>query len=248
MRSFRTPVSTVRSQSDSHGDLTARGFRIWWDEQALRSRGRNVATEIRDVISASGEHFLLLVGRGTLEREYVKKELELAESECKIVVPLRLSPHPLARTSRQTPSPRFQRPGPLRGYPGTGRGGPGNTDNAARTPAGRHPQGQFDSDPVWLRRSNLIDLPPSVWPRAARLTSRLPSRPPSSTGWPASANQCWPRSSCASATSAAGSPTALSGPGPARNSDSNGSLRVSARTFRRTTPAGIAMNLRLLGR
>jgi hypothetical protein len=58
-----------------HEDLTAQGLEIWWDVEELRSRGRDAAMEIRDVIRASGDYFLLLVGGATLTRPYVRAEL-----------------------------------------------------------------------------------------------------------------------------------------------------------------------------
>src|SRR5262245_19891644 len=68
-------------------DLTARGHRIWWDRQAMESRGRTFLQEIRDGI-ASCERLILVVGPKAVESDHVQAEWRFALQSCRVVLPI----------------------------------------------------------------------------------------------------------------------------------------------------------------
>ncbi len=70
-----------------HADLTDQGYRIWWDREAMESRGRTFLQEIRDGI-ASSERLILVVGPRAVESDYVRIEWHFALQACTVVLPI----------------------------------------------------------------------------------------------------------------------------------------------------------------
>jgi hypothetical protein len=79
-----------------HGDLTARGFDVWFDRKSMQARRLTFHQEIRDAIAAR-ERFLLVVGPRAVTSEYVRQEWQFAWFEAdKVVTPiLRLGNYPI---------------------------------------------------------------------------------------------------------------------------------------------------------
>jgi hypothetical protein len=67
--------------------LENQGVRVWWDRQAMESRGLTFLQEIRDAI-ASVERLLLIVGPRARHKPYVEVEWRHALREGVIVTPL----------------------------------------------------------------------------------------------------------------------------------------------------------------
>jgi hypothetical protein len=70
-----------------YGDLTAAGFDVWWDREAMESRGRTFLQEIRDAIAAV-DRLILVVGPKAAESDYVRYEWEFALATCRVVIPI----------------------------------------------------------------------------------------------------------------------------------------------------------------
>lgn len=70
-----------------HEDLTAAGFSVWWDREAMESRGRTFLQEIRDAI-ASVDRLILVVGPKAVRSDYVRVEWEFGLEACTIVLPI----------------------------------------------------------------------------------------------------------------------------------------------------------------
>jgi WD40 repeat protein len=68
-------------------DLTAGGFDVWWDREAMESRGRTFLQEIRDAIAAV-DRLILVVGPEAAQSEYVRAEWEFALRVCKVIIPV----------------------------------------------------------------------------------------------------------------------------------------------------------------
>jgi WD40 repeat protein len=68
-------------------DLTGAGLGIWWDREAMASRGRTFLQEIREAVS-SVSRLILVLGPKALESDYVRAEWELALELCIPVVPI----------------------------------------------------------------------------------------------------------------------------------------------------------------
>ena len=68
-------------------DLTGRGFSVWWDREAMESRGRTFLQEIRDAI-ASVERLILVIGPAAVRSDYVEAEWKFALESCKPVIPV----------------------------------------------------------------------------------------------------------------------------------------------------------------
>lgn len=67
--------------------LENQGVRVWWDREAMESRGLTFLQEIRDTI-ASVEPLLLIVGPRARHKPYVEVEWRHALREGVIVTPL----------------------------------------------------------------------------------------------------------------------------------------------------------------
>ena len=79
-----------------HNDL-ALEFDVWWDREAMESRGRTFLQVIRDAIAAA-DSLLLVVGPAAVQSEYVRAEWEFAFDACKVITPiLRLGDYTLLR-------------------------------------------------------------------------------------------------------------------------------------------------------
>lgn len=78
-------------------DLTAYGFKVWFDRENMPSRNLTFHQEIRDAVAAH-ERLLLVVGPKAVASEYVRQEWQFAWFEAeKVVTPiLRLGGYPLA--------------------------------------------------------------------------------------------------------------------------------------------------------
>jgi WD40 repeat protein len=82
-------------------ELTAAGIDVWWDRQAMQSRGRTFLQEIADAVIAA-DRVVLVVGPAARKSRYVTAEWTMALEHCRPVVPvLRLGtrddiPAPLA--------------------------------------------------------------------------------------------------------------------------------------------------------
>jgi hypothetical protein len=78
-------------------DLTAHGFKVWFDRVSMPSRNLTFHQEIRDAVAAH-ERLLLVVGPNAAASEYVRQEWQFAWFEAeKVVTPiLRLGDYPLA--------------------------------------------------------------------------------------------------------------------------------------------------------
>ncbi|MCL7939987.1 NB-ARC domain-containing protein [Halomonas sp. ATCH28] len=68
-------------------DLEKHGFRVWWDREAMESRGRSFLREIRDAIAAA-ERVLLIVGPRVRHSPYIEVEWRHALREGVVVTPL----------------------------------------------------------------------------------------------------------------------------------------------------------------
>ena len=62
-------------------------YDVWWDREAMPSRGRTFTQEIKDAI-ASSSRVILIVGEGVHESDYVQMELDYALSRCIPVIPV----------------------------------------------------------------------------------------------------------------------------------------------------------------
>jgi hypothetical protein len=67
--------------------LKMQGVRVWWDREAMESRGRTFLQEIRDAI-ASANRVLLIVGPRAKHKPYVEVEWRHALREGVVVTPL----------------------------------------------------------------------------------------------------------------------------------------------------------------
>lgn len=67
--------------------LAEQGFKVWWDREAMESRGRTFLREIRDAISSS-ERLLLIVGPAVRDRKYVDVEWRHALRVGTVVTPV----------------------------------------------------------------------------------------------------------------------------------------------------------------
>src|SRR5688572_6166050 len=67
--------------------LEGRGIRVWWDRQAMESRGLTFLQEIRNAIASAGR-LLLIVGPNARHKPYVEAEWRHALREGVIVTPL----------------------------------------------------------------------------------------------------------------------------------------------------------------
>ena len=67
--------------------LEAEGFDVWWDREAMESRGVGFAREIGRAIDAAAR-ILLVIGPHAAESEYVRAEWTYANTKCKIIVPV----------------------------------------------------------------------------------------------------------------------------------------------------------------
>lgn len=67
--------------------LTAAGFRIWFDEQEMPSRGETFLREIQHAIDES-ERLIAVVGPAALASDYVRAEWDYAQLFSKAVVPI----------------------------------------------------------------------------------------------------------------------------------------------------------------
>jgi tetratricopeptide (TPR) repeat protein len=68
-------------------ELENKGHYVWWDRQAMESRGNTFLQVIRDAI-AGVDRMLLVVGPGAAESAYVRAEWEFALSICQVVTPI----------------------------------------------------------------------------------------------------------------------------------------------------------------
>jgi WD40 repeat protein len=67
--------------------LEAHGVRVWWDREAMESRGRTFLQELRDAI-ATVDRVLLVVGPAAIHSDYVDAEWRFAAERCTPIVPL----------------------------------------------------------------------------------------------------------------------------------------------------------------
>jgi hypothetical protein len=72
---------------DLRRDLTAKGLRIWWDREAMASRGRTFLQELRDAIDTC-DRVIAVVSPEALKSEYVRAEWDHGLLFSKAVVPL----------------------------------------------------------------------------------------------------------------------------------------------------------------
>lgn len=68
-------------------DLEQHGVNVWWDREAMESRGHTFLREIRDAITAAGR-VLLIVGPNVKDSPYVEMEWRHALREGVVVTPL----------------------------------------------------------------------------------------------------------------------------------------------------------------
>jgi hypothetical protein len=68
-------------------DLTERGFAVWWDREAMESRGRTFLQEIRDAMESS-DRVIAVIGPKAVVSQYVRYEWEHAYIFCKGIVPI----------------------------------------------------------------------------------------------------------------------------------------------------------------
>jgi tetratricopeptide (TPR) repeat protein len=68
-------------------DLTASGFSVWWDREAMQSRSRTFLQEIRDAME-DAERVIAVIGPKAVTSKYVRYEWEHAEVFCKAIVPI----------------------------------------------------------------------------------------------------------------------------------------------------------------
>src|SRR5579885_3160496 len=97
-------------------DLTAKGWKVWWDRECMPSRGLKFTQEIRDAIEAC-DRLLLVVGPRAVASDYVRAAWEHALLFAKGVVPiLRLGDYSLLPPDlRSLHCPDFRRQS-WRGY------------------------------------------------------------------------------------------------------------------------------------
>ncbi len=70
-----------------YNGLTAAGFDVWWDRASLPSRSLTFTVEIEQAIRAC-ERFVLVVGPGAAQSDYVRAEYEFALAQCKPITPI----------------------------------------------------------------------------------------------------------------------------------------------------------------
>jgi hypothetical protein len=68
-------------------DLTENGYEIWWDREAMESRGRTFLQELRDAIEGS-DRLIAVIGPKAVTSDYVRVEWEHALLFAKGVVPI----------------------------------------------------------------------------------------------------------------------------------------------------------------
>jgi tetratricopeptide (TPR) repeat protein len=68
-------------------DLTASGFGVWWDREAMESRSRTFLQEIRDAME-DADRVIAVIGPRAVASKYVRYEWDYAEVFCKGVVPV----------------------------------------------------------------------------------------------------------------------------------------------------------------
>lgn len=92
MAARRIFISYARADGEQfaealYNELSEESYDVWWDREALRSRGAGFLQEIRDAIDKV-DRVLLVVTPGAIESPYVEKEWRHALSICKVVIPL----------------------------------------------------------------------------------------------------------------------------------------------------------------
>jgi WD40 repeat protein len=85
-------ISYSRSDSEEfvqqlYGDLTDHGFEVWWDREAMNSRGRTFLQEIRDAIEET-DRLILVISPNAVRSDYVRVEWQYAINKCKVVIPI----------------------------------------------------------------------------------------------------------------------------------------------------------------
>src|SRR5688572_9577980 len=60
-----------------YGELTAAGFRVWWDRMSMPGRSLTFHQEIRDAIEAH-DRTIVILGPRAVESEYVRAEWQYA--------------------------------------------------------------------------------------------------------------------------------------------------------------------------
>jgi len=70
-----------------HQDLIKHDISVWWDREAMGSRGRTFLQELRDAIEAS-DRVIAVIGAHSVRSSYVKVEWEHALLFCKGVLPI----------------------------------------------------------------------------------------------------------------------------------------------------------------
>jgi WD40 repeat protein len=68
-------------------DLRRAGLNVWWDREAMTSRGRTFLQEIRDAV-VSSRRLILVLGPRAVESPYVQAEWQLAAELCIPIVPI----------------------------------------------------------------------------------------------------------------------------------------------------------------
>jgi WD40 repeat protein len=91
-RRFDVFISYARNPDEAfvarlYADLLQAGVRVWWDRQAMESRGRSFLQELRDGIESS-ERLLFVVGPGSLASSYCRAELTHGLLFAKAALPL----------------------------------------------------------------------------------------------------------------------------------------------------------------
>src|SRR5262245_25892908 len=77
-RAFDVFISYARNPDEEfvtrlQADLIGAGVRVWWDRQAMESRGRSFLQELRDGIESS-DRLLFVIGPGSLASSYCRCE------------------------------------------------------------------------------------------------------------------------------------------------------------------------------
>jgi hypothetical protein len=70
-----------------HQDLTKHDISVWWDREAMESRGRTFLQELRDAIEAA-DRVIAVIGNQAVHSSYVKVEWEHSLLFCKGVLPI----------------------------------------------------------------------------------------------------------------------------------------------------------------
>jgi WD40 repeat protein len=70
-----------------HDDLVHAGVEVWWDRQAMQSRGRTFLQELRDAIQGV-DRLLAIIGPNALESDYVRVEWDHARLFARGIVPV----------------------------------------------------------------------------------------------------------------------------------------------------------------